>query len=62
MAKKPLTLFNVPIHGIADRGKGVGRTVEGLAVFVEGAVPGDVVDVFVQKKKSGFAEGNVERL
>ena len=62
MAKRPLTLFHVPIHGIADRGKGVGRTAEGLTVFVEGAVPGDVVDVFVQKKKSGFAEGNVERL
>ena len=62
MAKKPLTLFNVPIHGIADRGKGVGRTAEGLPVFVEGAVPGDVVDVFVQKKKAGFAEGSVERL
>ncbi len=62
MAKKPLTLYEVPIHGIADRGKGVGRTTQGLTVFVEGAVPGDVVDVYVQKKKSGFAEGNVERI
>jgi 23S rRNA (uracil1939-C5)-methyltransferase len=60
--KKQIILPAVPIHGIADRGKGVGRTAEGLTVFVEGAVPGDVADVFVQKKKSGFAEGNVERL
>jgi hypothetical protein len=29
---------------------------------VDGAVPGDVVDVFVQKKKGGFAEGRVERI
>ncbi|HRI61205.1 MAG TPA: TRAM domain-containing protein, partial [Saprospiraceae bacterium] len=62
MAKKHIVLENVPIHGIADRGKGVGRTADGLTVFVEGAVPGDVVDVFVQKKKGGFAEGRVERI
>lgn len=62
MARKHIVLPAVPIHGIADRGKGVGRTAEGMTVFVEGAVPGDVVDVFVQKKKSGFAEGVVENL
>lgn len=52
----------VPIHGVADRGKGVGRTTDGLVLFVEGAVPGDVVDVFVQKKKGGFGEGRIENL
>lgn len=62
MAKKHIVLENIPIHGIADRGKGVGRTAEGLTVFAEGAVPGDVVDVFIQKKKGGFAEGKVERI
>lgn len=62
MAKKHSVLPNVPIHGIADRGKGVGRTPEGLTVFVTGAVPGDIADVFIQKKKSGFAEGVVERI
>ncbi|MEZ4918907.1 MAG: 23S rRNA (uracil(1939)-C(5))-methyltransferase RlmD [Saprospiraceae bacterium] len=60
--KKNYIIPAVPIHGTADRGKGVGRTAEGLPVFVAGAVPGDVVDVFVQKKRKGFAEGNVERL
>ena len=62
MARKQFTIPNILIHGIADRGKGVGRTEEGMAVFVDGAVPGDVVDVFVQKKKGGFAEGRVETL
>ena len=62
MARKQFSLPNIYIHGIADRGKGVGRTEEGMAVFVDGAVPGDVVDVFVQKKKGGFAEGRVERI
>ncbi|MBU6341354.1 MAG: 23S rRNA (uracil(1939)-C(5))-methyltransferase RlmD [Bacteroidetes bacterium] len=58
--RKPLILPAVPITGIADRGKGVGRTADGMVVFVEDAVPGDVVDVFVQKKKGGFAEGYVQ--
>ena len=62
MARKPLILSAVTIHGIADRGKGVGRLPDGLVVFVDGAVPGDVVDVFVQKKKKEFAEGVVERI
>ena len=63
MSKKQARfLLNVPIHGIADRGKGVGRTADGLVVFVEDAVPGDVVDVYVQKKKKEFAEGVVERI
>lgn len=49
--KKHYILPNVPIHGIADRGKGVGRSEDGITVFVEGAVPGDTADVFVQKKE-----------
>ncbi len=62
MARKQLVLPAVPFHGIADRGKGVGRTEDGLVVFAEGVVPGDVADIFVQKKKGGFAEGRLERL
>ncbi len=62
MGRKHFVIPEVSIHGIADRGKGVGRTSEGMTVFVDGAVPGDVVDVFVQKKKGGFAEGTVERI
>ena len=59
MTKSPVILENVSIHGLADKGKGVGRTPDGRVVFVEGAVPGDVVDVTVQKKKKGIFEGIV---
>lgn len=62
MARKHYIIPEVPIHGMADRGKGVGRTPDGLTVFVTGAVPGDVVDVFVQKKKGTFAEGIADKI
>lgn len=57
MARKKIVLEGIAITGIAEKGKGVGRTAEGMVVFVEDTVPGDVVDVFVQKKKNGYAEG-----
>jgi len=47
------------IDGIAKKGKGVGRTKEGQVVFVQGAIPGDVVNVTVQKKKKRHLEGRV---
>ncbi len=59
---KPFLAEAVSLHGLADKGRAVGRTAEGLVVFVEGAVPGDVADVWVYKKRGGFAEGRLERL
>lgn len=50
------------IHGIADRGKAVGRTAEGEVVFVEGAVPGDTVNAIGLRKKKGVWQGNVEEI
>lgn len=51
--RKPKIFKEVTITGIADKGRAVGRHNEKV-VFVEGAVPGDVVDVRVIKRKSGF--------
>ena len=45
----------------ADKGKAVGRH-DGKVVFVEGAVPGDVVDVLVQKRKKGHLIGKSIKL
>ena len=45
--------------GIADKGMAVGRDKEGMVYFVEGAVPGDNVDVLVLRKKSSFRKGVV---
>lgn len=49
------------IIDIAEEGKGVGKADE-LVIFVDKAVPGDVVDVRLVKKKKNFAEAVIENL
>lgn len=53
-SRKPIFLTEIKLTGIADKGQCVGRTPEGQVVFVENAVPGDVVDVQVYKRKDGY--------
>lgn len=52
---------NVSIIDIAEEGKGVGKAEE-LVLFVEKAVPGDVADVEVYRKKKNFGEAKITRL
>ena len=52
---------NVAIIDIAEEGKGVGRAGE-LVVFVDKAVPGDVADVEIFRKKKNFAEAKITAL
>ena len=49
-------LEKVLIEDYAAEGKSLAR-VNGKVVFVEGAVPGDVVDIQLQKNKTDWAEG-----
>ena len=53
----PERIEQVRITGLADKGFCVGKTPEGMTVFVEDVAPGDVVDVrpFHKKKKLLFA-------
>lgn len=51
-------LSNIEIIDIAEEGKGVGR-YEDLVLFIDKAIPGDVVDVELHRKKKSFAEGKV---
>lgn len=48
-------VLEVEIENLAFGGRGIAR-VEGMVVFVEGAVPGDLVRAKVFKKKRQFAE------
>lgn len=60
--KKPLPVWEaVPITGYGAGGKAIAR-VDGLVVFVTGAVPGDVVDLQVTHKKKSFAEATATRI
>jgi len=60
MARKKKIVENVKISGIADKGQAVGRDAEGIVYFVSGAVPGDIVDVLVLRKKKSFRIGIVK--
>jgi 23S rRNA (uracil1939-C5)-methyltransferase len=59
--KERKIIENITIIDIAEEGKGIGKTDE-LVVFVEKAIPGDVVDVEVYRKKKNFAEARIINL
>ena len=58
---EPVIITGLSIVDIAEEGKGVARADE-LVIFVDKAVPGDVVDVRLMKKKKNFAEAVIENL
>ncbi len=58
MKNKSFLLENIEIIDIADEGKAVGRHND-MVVFVDGAIPGDIVDVMVRRKKKRYMEGYV---
>jgi len=62
MAKKPLPVFeHITVTGWGAKGKAIAK-VDGLVVFITGAVPGDVVDLQVKRKKKSYAEATTTRL
>ncbi|PPL01399.1 23S rRNA (uracil(1939)-C(5))-methyltransferase RlmD [Parapedobacter indicus] len=54
-------LSDVSITDIAEEGKGVGKSGE-LVLFIDKAIPGDVVDVELMRKKKNFAEARISRI
>src|ERR1700733_15863518 len=52
---KPL-LQHIQVQDYAAEGKALGK-VDGKIVFIEGAVPGDIVDVQLSKNKKEWSEG-----
>ena len=59
--KEPLFIENLAVTSAGAQGKAIAKQ-DGLVVFVTGAVPGDVVDVRVTKKKSNYAEAITTRI
>lgn len=58
---EPTIIPDLTIIDIAEEGKGVAKSDE-LVIFVEKAVPGDVVDARLYKKKKNFAEASIHKL
>ena len=54
-------LFEVDISGVAYGGKGIVH-IEGFAVFVDKAVPGDRVRIAITRKKKNYAEARMVEL
>ena len=70
--KLDLVLKSVEVEAVAAEGKALahvtlpgndsGLEPRGMVVFVEFAVPGDVVDIRILKKKKNYLEGRIERI
>lgn len=52
----PRILQQVSVEDYAAEGKSISR-VDGKVIFIEGAVPGDIVDVMLTKSKKDWGEG-----
>ena len=55
-------LEGLKIDAVAAEGRAIAHTDDGQVVFVEFAVPGDIVDIQVTKKKKKYLEGRIVAL
>ena len=61
-SKLDIILENLTIESVAAEGKAIAHTSEGQVVFVGFAVPGDVVNVRLVRKKKAWLEGVIIKL
>ena len=54
-------LQNIQVVDIAEEGKGIGRSDE-MVIFIDKAVPGDLVDVEVMRRKKKFYEARIQQI
>lgn len=59
--KQEIILENITVESVAAEGKALAH-VDGTVLFIPFAVPGDIVDVKVTKKKKNYMEGYVLRI
>ena len=57
---KNKVIEGVEVIDMGTKGKGVAKK-DGMVIFVQDAIPGDVVDVLITKKKKSFMEGKVDK-
>jgi len=56
---KQVILENIEVSGYAAEGKSLAR-LDGKVIFIQGAVPGDVVNLILTKNKKDWAEARVK--
>ena len=59
--RKPITLKNIEIIDTADKGKSVAKH-DGMVIFLEGGVPGDICDITVLKRRKKFWKARIEKI
>jgi 23S rRNA (uracil1939-C5)-methyltransferase len=59
--KKNFVLEGLEVIDTSTEGKAIAKH-DNLVVFIDGAIPGDVVDVMVHRKKNSYAEGKAIKL
>ncbi len=59
--RKKFALQNVVVERYAAEGKCIAK-IDEKVVFITGAVPGDIVDIFITKNKKDYAEAHVTKL
>ena len=55
--RNPLIFENILVTDTAAKGKTVGKAPDGRVIFINNAVPGDIVDVKTTKKRKAYFEG-----
>ncbi len=61
MGRRKKNILDVEIISMANEGKGLGRK-DGKVIFVDYALPGDIVDVVVTKNKKDFCLGKIQTI
>ena len=56
--EKEQILTEIQIEDISQSGEGIGR-YQGMAVFIPGAMPGDIVSAEIVKQKKSYAIGRL---
>ncbi len=60
--KKSPPLLNVKIEAYAAEGKSIAKLEDGKVLFVDNAIPGDIIDAIIIKDKKSWAQGKTTRL
>ena len=58
--RKPKTFENLSVIDAGAKGKSIAKAPDGKVIFLQNAIPGDVVDIVTTKKRKAFYEGKAK--